>query len=139
MFIVQISRLVQRTVQFTHWYWNSLFHDLIFLRRMQRIIHATEAIHTISIFRSTRYPLLLGGQRQCRFKSCPTILYVTSSVPGIEPQTFRSQVQHLTTEPRTLLKDSGQSTKVVVKKILMIPYDTNMPKMQKKLYVFTVI
>ena len=91
-----ISQLVQRTVQFTPWYWNSLFHGLIFLGRMQRTIHAAEAIHTISIFRSTRYPLLLGGQRQCRFKSCPRILYMTS-VPGIEPQTSRSQVQHLTT------------------------------------------
>ena len=78
-----------------------LFHDLIFLGRMQCIIHAAEAIHTISIFRSTRYPLLLGGQRQCRFKSCPRIIYMTS-VLGIEPQTSRSQVQHLTTEPRTL-------------------------------------
>jgi hypothetical protein len=49
----------------------------------------------------TRYPLLLGGQRQCGFKSCPRIWYMTS-VPGMEPQTSRSQVQHLTTEPRTL-------------------------------------
>jgi hypothetical protein len=102
-----ISQFVQRTVQFTPWYWNSLFHGFIFLGRMQCIIHAAEAIHTISIFHSTRYPLLLGGQRQCRFKSCPRILYVTSSMPGIEPQTFRSQVQYLTTEPRTL-QSSGK-------------------------------
>ena len=27
-----------------------------------------------------------------------------TSVPGIEPQTSRSQVQHITTKPRTLLQ-----------------------------------
>ena len=48
----------------------------------------------------TRYPLLLGGQRQCGFKPCPRILYMTG-VPGIEPQTPSSRVQHLTTQPRT--------------------------------------
>ena len=32
---------------------------------------AAKAIHTVSMFRSTWYPLLLGGQRRCGFKACP--------------------------------------------------------------------
>jgi hypothetical protein len=50
---------------------------------------------TISIFRSNRYPILLGGQRQCGFKSCPRILYMTG-VPGIELQTSFHYVYHVT-------------------------------------------
>ena len=35
----------------------------------------------------TRYPLLLGGQRQCGFKACPRLLQMTSDA-GIEPRTI---------------------------------------------------
>ena len=42
----------------------------------------------------TRYPLLLGGQRQCGFKACPRLLHMTGAA-GIEPQTSRSRVQRL--------------------------------------------
>ena len=42
----------------------------------------------------TRYPLLLGGQRQCGFKACPTLLHMTGAA-GIEPQTSKSRVQRL--------------------------------------------
>ena len=38
----------------------------------------------------TRYPLLLGGQRQCRFKACPR--HITGAVE-IKPKTPRSRVQ----------------------------------------------
>ena len=33
----------------------------------------------------TRYPLLLGGQRQCGFKACPRLLQMTGDA-GIEPR-----------------------------------------------------
>ena len=42
----------------------------------------------------TRYPLLLGGQRQCGFKACPRLLHMTGAA-GIKPQTSRSRVQRL--------------------------------------------
>ena len=45
---------------------------------------AADAILTISIFRSTWFPLLLFGQRQCGSKACPRILQMVSDV-GIEP------------------------------------------------------
>ena len=47
---------------------------------------AAEAIHTVPIFRSTWFPLLLGGHRWCRFKAYPRLLFMTSA-EGIEPQT----------------------------------------------------
>ena len=43
----------------------------------------------------TRYPLLLGGHRQIRFKACPRLLHMTSAAWN-EPQTPRSWVQCLT-------------------------------------------
>ena len=70
-------------------YWNSLYYGLISPRRMQSF-RSWFNLHSIS-FRSTRYPLMLGGERQCRFKPCRMILYMTS-VPGIEPQTSVSPV-----------------------------------------------
>ena len=42
----------------------------------------------------TRYPLLLGGQRQCGYKACPRLLHLTGA-SGIEPQTPRSRVPRL--------------------------------------------
>ena len=74
-------------------YWNSLFHSLIFLDRMQRIFCSCSHSHSTS-FRSTWYPLLLGGQRRCGFNACPRLLHVTSAA-GVESQTNRSRVQHL--------------------------------------------
>ena len=55
---------------------------------------AAAAFHSVPVFRSTRYQLLLGGQRQCGFKACHRLLNMTSAV-GIEPQTPQSRVQHL--------------------------------------------
>ena len=66
---------------------------------------AAHAIHTVhvSIFRSTRYPLLLGGQRQCGFKPCPRILHMTGaagnrtpdpSLSGPTPQPTRPYAPH---------------------------------------------
>jgi hypothetical protein len=55
--------------QVTPWYGNSLYYGLISRRRMQ-LFAAANAVHTLSVFRSTRYPLLLGSQRKCGFKSC---------------------------------------------------------------------
>jgi hypothetical protein len=58
MFIVQISQLVQRTL------YNLppgiRTHSFTVLSSWEEC-SAAEAIHTISIFCSTRYPLLLGG------------------------------------------------------------------------------
>ena len=51
-----------------------------------------------SLFRSTRYPSLLGGQRQYGFKACPRLLriyYIPTLVSGMEPQTFQSVVRRL--------------------------------------------
>jgi hypothetical protein len=66
------------------------FPILISLGRMQRIGSWYHS-HSI-IYRSTRYPLLLGGQRQCRFKARPLLLYVTvagnrTTDPSISGQT----------------------------------------------------
>ena len=54
-----------------------------------RAFSAAEAIHTVPIFRSTWYPLLLCG---CVFKACPRLLHMTSAV-GIESRIPRSRVQ----------------------------------------------
>ena len=41
---------------------------------------------SVPIFRSTWYPLRLGGQRCCGFKAYPRLLHMTSTA-GIGPQT----------------------------------------------------
>ena len=50
----------------------------------------------------TRYPLLLGGQRQCGFKACPRLSHLTGA-SGIEPQTPRFRVHVLTARPHAPL------------------------------------
>jgi hypothetical protein len=48
-----------------YWYWNSHRHNLVFLGRMQAHIPAeitNLTIFVFSFYRSTRYPLRLGGQ-----------------------------------------------------------------------------
>ena len=50
--------------------------------------------YTTFFSRSTRYPLLLGGQRRCGFIAFPRLLHMTSTA-GIKPQTSRSRVLHL--------------------------------------------
>ena len=87
---------------FTHylpWCWNSFFFSVSSSWEECSAFSAAEAIRTIfALFRSTRYPSLLGGQRQCGFKACPRLLriyYIPTLVSGIEPQTFQSVVRRL--------------------------------------------
>jgi hypothetical protein len=94
--------------QVTPWYRNSNFFTVSSSWEECSAINAVETIHAISIYRSTRYPLLLGVQTQCRIKSCPRILYM-SSMSGIEHQTSRSQIQHHTTEPQWIRWVRSQS------------------------------
>ena len=59
----------------------------------------------------TRYPLLLGGQRQCGFKACPRLLHLTGA-STIEPQTPRYRVPR---SNRSATHDEvGKSIKLVI-------------------------
>ena len=82
----------------TPMYWDSLFHNLVSLGRVQHNSHNTN-------FYSTWYPLLLGGQRWCIFKACPRLLQKTSSV-GIEPRPFDLGSKALTTWPLQSIGDN---------------------------------
>ncbi len=54
----------------TPWYRNSLMYDLISLGRMQRSSRQLiDSVTILAIFRSTRYPLLLGGQGHCEVRT----------------------------------------------------------------------
>ena len=63
---------------FTPRYWNSLFHSLISVGRMQR--NFCSCSHSYSTnFPSTWYPLLLGRQRWCGIKACPRLSHMTGA------------------------------------------------------------
>ena len=54
----------------------------------------SEAIYTISIFRSTRYPLLLGRQSECGFKPCPRSLQMTGAAMNRTPDPWIAGPTH---------------------------------------------
>jgi hypothetical protein len=86
-YIVQISTRVQRTLHKLPPCIGTHTFTVSFTWEECNAINAIEAIHTISIFRSARYPLRMGGHRQCGFKACPMLRYLTSK-PEIEPHTL---------------------------------------------------
>ena len=102
MFIVQISRKFIRLYIIYPRYRNSLFTVSSSWGECS-IFSAAEAIHTVSIFCSTLYPLLLGGQRRCEFKACPRLLHVTSAA-GINPRPLDLGSNALTTQPLSPLR-----------------------------------
>ena len=77
-------------------YWNSRFYSLISLGRMQHFFCTCSHAHSTN-FRSTWYPLLLGGQKHCGFKAYPRLSHMTKSNP--RPLDLGSYA--LTTWPRT--------------------------------------
>ena len=81
------------TFQLPPSYWNSLFHHLISLGRMQHIFCSWSHSHSAN-FISTWYPLLLDEHRQCEFKTCTRLVHMTSTA-GIESQIPWPQVQCL--------------------------------------------
>ena len=78
LFIVQISTSVFSGLYLSPW-------------QGKRILLLAAVDPTLDL--CTRFPLRLGGPRQCGFKACPTLLHMAG--PGIEPVTPRSQVRRL--------------------------------------------
>ena len=66
-----ISLLVQQTLQFTPLVWELFFTRSHLLWGELSAFSAANAIRNFPIFRSTRYPSLLGEQRQYGMRSLP--------------------------------------------------------------------
>ena len=68
MFIVWNPHEFSRLYNLHPWYWNALIWSHL-LCGVFNAFSAANAIHNFPIFHSTRYPLLLGGQRQYGMRS----------------------------------------------------------------------
>ena len=66
--------------------------ELTLLQSYLPLVYAAHFLHSTKC--STWPPLLLGGQRRCRFKTRPRLVHMTGA-KGIEPQIPRSRVQRL--------------------------------------------
>ena len=66
---MRLSR-VQQTLQFTPFYWNSLIRSHLLWGEFTTF-SAADAIHNSPMFRSTVYPLQLGGEKQYGMRSLP--------------------------------------------------------------------
>ena len=107
-------RLFSRLYNYLPWFWNSHVYCLI-----SPWGHATYKGNgfipfTTFFSRSTRYQLLLGGQRRCGFKACVRLLHMTGAA-GIEPKTPRSRVLRLdhSATRSTLIKHTKEKDKLL--------------------------
>ena len=83
------SQLSIRVQVYSHYIHVCMFNQLFYPHGTAQPAHVDPTLDSC-----TRYPSLLGGQGQCRFKACPRLLRMTGAA-GIEPQTSKSRVQCL--------------------------------------------